>query len=88
MFFSGLPLVVIFSLIYSMVPSAVTDAITGNGEDVPATIDTLLSDLASSGIEGLSMGFIVPAAIIMGLGLLSFVSSFLPWVRKYRGDSE
>jgi hypothetical protein len=34
------------------------------------------------------MGFIVPAAIIMGLGLLSFVSSFLPWVRKGQGDSQ
>jgi len=55
---------------------------------VPATIDTLLCDLASSGIENLSMGFIVPAAIIMGLGLLSFASSFVPWVRKVGGDSQ
>jgi hypothetical protein len=34
------------------------------------------------------MGFIVPAAIVMGLGLLSFVSSFLPWVRRGQEDSE
>jgi hypothetical protein len=88
MFFSGLPLVVIFSLVYSMAPSRVTNAITGNVNDVPATINTLLGDLASSGIRDLSMGFIVPAAIIMGLGLLSFVSSFLPWVRKGQGDSQ
>lgn len=86
MFFSGLPLVVIFSLVYSMVPSRVSDAIAENVEDVPATIDTLLGDLASSGIKDLSMGFIVPAAIIMGLGLIAFVSSFVPWVRKGRGD--
>ena len=88
MFFSGLPLVVIFSVVYSMVPSRVTDAITENVEDVPATIDRLLCDLASSGIKDLSMGFIVPAAIIMGLGLLSFVSSFVPWVRQRQSDSQ
>lgn len=88
MFFAGLPLVAIFSVVYSIAPGTVTDAITENIEDVPATIDTLLCDLASSGIENLSMGFIVPAAIIMGLGLLSFASSFVPWVRKVGGDSQ
>ncbi|MBE9502137.1 MAG: hypothetical protein IMY87_06895 [Chloroflexi bacterium] len=88
MFFSGLPLVVIFSVVYSMAPSRVTDAITENIADVPATIDRLLCDLASSGIKDLSMGFIVPAAIIMGLGLLSFVSSFVPWVRQRQSDSQ
>jgi len=88
MFFSGLPLVVIFSLVYSIAPGRITDAITENVEDVPATINTLLCDLASSGTEDLSMGFILPAAIIMSLGLISFVLSFVPWVRERWGDSE
>ena len=88
MFFAGLPLVVIFSLVYSMVPGRVTDAITENVDDVPATINTLLCDLASSGTKDLSMGFILPAAIIMGLGLISFVVSFVPWVRERWGDFE
>ena len=88
MFFSGLPLVVIFSLVYSIVPGRVTDAITDNVDDVPATINTLLCDLASSGTKDLSMGFILPAAIIMGLGLIAFVLSFVPWVRERWGDFE
>jgi len=88
MFFSGLPLVVIFSLVYSMVPGRVTDAITDNVDDVPATINTLLCDLASSGTKDLSMGFILPAAIIMGLGLISFVLSFVPWVKERWGEFE
>jgi hypothetical protein len=86
MFFSGLPLVVIFSLVHSMVPGRVTDAITENVEDVPATINTLLCDLASSGTKDLSMGFILPAAIIMGLGLIFFVVSFVPRIRQEWGD--
>ena len=88
MFFAGLPLVVIFSLVYSMVPGRVTDAITENVDDVPATINTLLCDLASSGTKDLSMGFILPAAILMGLGLISFVLSFVPWVSERWGDFE
>ena len=88
MFFSGLPLVVVFSLVYSIVPGRVTDAITDNVDDVPATINTLLCDLASSGTKDLSMGFILPAAIIMGLGLISFVLSFVPWVKERWGEFE
>ena len=88
MFSSGLLLVVIFSVIYFMVPSRVSDAITENVEDVPATVNTLLCDLASSGTKDLSMGFILPAAIIMGLGLISFVISFVPRIRQGWEDSQ
>jgi len=81
MFFSGLPLVVIFAVANSTAPGRVTDAITENVDDVPAAINTLLSDVVSSGIKDLSMSFILPAAIIMGLGLLCFVLSFVPGSR-------
>jgi hypothetical protein len=78
MFFSGLPLVVIFAVAHSTAPGRVTDAITEHIDDIPATINTLLSDVVSSGIKDLSMSFILPAAIITGLGLFCFALSFIP----------
>ncbi len=81
MFFSGLPLVVIFAVAYSTAPGRVTEAIVDNIDDAPAAINTLLSDVVSSGIKDLSMSFILPAAIIMGLGLLCFALSFVPGSR-------
>jgi len=77
MFFAGLPVLVIFVVASSTAPDRVTDTITENVDDVPTAIDTLLSDIVSSGINDLSMSFIIPAAIIMGLGLLCFVLSFV-----------
>ena len=78
MFFSGLPLVVIFAVAHSTAPGRVTDAITEHIDDIPATINTLLSDVVSSGIKDLSMGVILAAAIITGLGLFCFALSFVP----------
>jgi hypothetical protein len=78
MFFSGLPLVVIFAVARSTAPGRVTDAITEHSDDIPATINTLLSDIVSSGIKDLSIGAILAVAIITGLGLFCFALSFIP----------
>jgi len=83
MFFSGLPLVAIFAVATFIAPDRVADAVSEGVNDVPAAINTLLRDIVSSGIKDLTMGFILPAAVIMGLGLLCFVASFVPGRRNH-----
>jgi hypothetical protein len=77
MFFSGLILAVTFAILASMVPGQVADAVSENATDLPTAASTLLGNMASSGTKDLAMGFILPSAIIAGLGLVCFLVSFV-----------
>lgn len=77
MFLAGLPVLVVFTVARLGAPGRVADIVSENVNDVPIAADRLLSDLVSSAAKDLSMSFVVPAAIILGVGVFCFVLSFV-----------